>query len=224
MISSEEHPALGLFCQAALDLGVPEHAESAAQLAVQRAQTARQHALALELLAGVLSESGQDAAPALGRALDLSKEDPDLEARLLLRLSSLEANEDEALKVLEQAIGLWSKLPEKAEAIACARYLSVGVLLRNFDPKESLREASEARRFFAEEGDAFREGLALLAAAASLQGFEESKERPRSSRRSSSRKPRSPGARPWRSPRSRRCTAAAGRTTWRWKQRSAAAS
>lgn len=47
--------------------------------------------------------------------------------------------------------------------------------------QESLREASEARRFFAEEGDAFREGLALLAAAASLQGFEESKE-PRAAR------------------------------------------
>jgi len=75
------------------------------------------------------------------------------------------SKDDEALRAIEEAMALWSKQEERAEKIASARYLSVGLLLRMFDPKDSLVEASQVRAFFAEEGDKCREAMALVAVA-----------------------------------------------------------
>ena len=55
-----------------------------------------------------------------------------------------------APKALEEAIRLWRRLPERAEAVACAQYLSVSVLLRMFDPKDlfhSKRNKKSSFRF-----------------------------------------------------------------------------
>ncbi|CAL1158771.1 unnamed protein product, partial [Cladocopium goreaui] len=137
-----------------------------------KAKGPRPHVLALNLLAGVLSETSPRNARAVAQeALRLSQRlgDKDLEAQLWLRLSSIEAatldRDDETLQALEKAMALWKQLPERSEAIACARYLSISVLLRMFDPKDSLKEASQVRAFFSEEKDAQREALSLVAVA-----------------------------------------------------------
>ncbi|CAK9084976.1 unnamed protein product [Durusdinium trenchii] len=172
-----EYLAYGLLCCAILDdesTGDRRlRAEGRAKEAVERfkIQGKRPHALALSLLAGVLGETSStlEARTKVEEALRLSRdlEDMDLEAHLLLRLSSLLAseNDDETLKALEGVIALCQRLPEKAELIASARYLSVSLLLRMFDPMDSLREASQARAFFAEEKDLYREALTLVAIA-----------------------------------------------------------
>eukprot|EP00435_Cladocopium_sp_Y103_P009475 s1755_g2.t1 len=154
-----EYLAYGLLCQALLDVDNMSQAEGRAREAVERmkAKGPRPHALALNLLAGVLSETSPAHARAAGQeALRLSQRlgDQDLEAQIWLRLSSIEAvleRDDETLQALEKAMALWKQLPERSEAIACARYLSISVLLRMFDPKDSLKEASQVRAFFSEE-------------------------------------------------------------------------
>lgn len=170
-----EYLAYGLLCQAILDVDTNvSQAEGRAREAVERmkAKGPRPHVLALNLLAGVLSETSPRNARAVAQeALRLSQRlgDKDLEAQIWLRLSSIEAatldRDDETLQALEKAMALWKQLPERSEAIACARYLSISVLLRMFDPKDSLKEASQVRAFFSEEKDAQREALSLVAVA-----------------------------------------------------------
>jgi len=169
-----EYIAYGLLCQAILDTDTNvSQAQVRAREAVERfrLQGPRPHALALNLLAGVLSETDpQSAQTVVQDALVICRklQDEELEAQILLRLSSIEAandQDDATLQALETAIKLYQRLPETSEAIACARYLSISVLLRMFDPKESLKEASQVRAFFAEEKDAHREALTLVAVA-----------------------------------------------------------
>ena len=170
-----EYIAYGLLCQAILDTDSNvSQAQVRAREAVERfrVQGPRPHALALNLLAGVLSEMGdpQSANYVVQDALVICRklQDAELEAQILLRLSSIEAandQDDATLQALETAIKLYQRLPETSEAIACARYLSISVLLRMFDPKESLKEASQVRAFFAEEKDAHREAMTLVAVA-----------------------------------------------------------
>lgn len=168
-----EYLAYGLLCQAILDVDSVSQAEGRAREAVERmkAKGPRPHVLALNLLAGVLSETSPATATAVAQeALRLSQRlgDKDLEAQIFLRISSVEAameRDDETLQALEKAMALWNQLPERSEAIACARYLSISVLLRMFDPKDSLKEASQVRAFFSEEKDAQREALSLVAVA-----------------------------------------------------------
>lgn len=131
----------------------------------------RIHALVLDQLAGVLSEyQPQQAYAEISRALALPAcaMDEDLEAFLRLRLSTVEVargNDDEALRAIERSLSLWSKREERGEMTMAARYLSVGILLRMFDPKDALREASQVRAFFEDEGDKYRAGMALVAVA-----------------------------------------------------------
>lgn len=169
-----EYMAYGLLCQAILDTDSNvSQAQVRAREAVERfrLQGLRPHALALNLLAGVLSETDPQSAQAVVQdALVICRklQDEELEAQILLRLSSIEAandQDDATLQALETAIALYQRLPETSEAIASARYLSISVLLRMFDPKESLKEASQVRAFFAEEKDAHREALTLVAVA-----------------------------------------------------------
>ncbi|OLP76639.1 hypothetical protein AK812_SmicGene43399 [Symbiodinium microadriaticum] len=131
----------------------------------------RIHALVLDQLVGVLSEyQPQQAYAEISRALALPAcaMDEDLEAFLRLRLSTVEVargNDDEALRAIERSLSLWSKREERGEMTMAARYLSVGILLRMFDPKDALREASQVRAFFEDEGDKYRAGMALVAVA-----------------------------------------------------------
>eukprot|EP00913_Durusdinium_trenchii_P033193 g31075.t1 len=152
-----EYLAYGLLCCAILDdestgdrrLRAEGRAKEAERFKIQGK---RPHALALSLLAGVLGETSS--------TLEARTKDMDLEAHLLLRLSSLLAseNDDETLKALEGVIALCQRLPEKAELIASARYLSVSLLLRMFDPMDRVRkDLSEAKESLALARELFRD-------------------------------------------------------------------
>ncbi|CAE7529781.1 unnamed protein product [Symbiodinium natans] len=164
--------ALGLLCQAHVDCNDPSAAAQRVKdmLPQMQPRGPRIHALVLDQLAGVLSEyQPEKAFTEISRALALpAAADEDLEAQLRLRLSTVEVargNDDEALRAIERALTLWSQHEERAEASMAARYLSVGILLRMFDPKDALREASQVRAFFEDEGDKYRAGMALVAVA-----------------------------------------------------------
>lgn len=104
-------------------------------------------------------------------ALELARklQDIDLQARLLLRRSSLEVcqcNDNSALQAAEDAIALWeSSEDDKTEEVACAQFFAVPILLRMFDPKDAMKEASKVRAFFAGAGDKYREAVTLVSIA-----------------------------------------------------------